>query len=98
MQPFLSDFQKIQVQLQGAPCRGRTVSGSEWRLDETLLGTTDLLTGRSQREDITVGRTVQVVLSDDMVQTCKPGDDICLSAIFQWEWHRASRRQRAHVK
>uniref|UniRef100_A0A7S0IB64 DNA helicase n=1 Tax=Micromonas pusilla TaxID=38833 RepID=A0A7S0IB64_MICPS len=98
VQPFLSDFQKIQVQLQGAPCGGRTVSGSEWRLDETLLGTTDLLTGRSQHEDITVGRTVQVVLSDDMVQTCKPGDDICLSAIFQWEWHRASRRQRAHVK
>ena len=52
----------------------RTVSDDEWQLDETLLSTTRfVLTGRSQIEDITVGRTVQVVLSDDMVQTCKPG-------------------------
>ena len=101
VQPFLSDFQEIQVQLQGVSRQGRVTLGYMWDLDEFLVSATDVPRDESQvvpHEEVTVTHTLQVVLPDILVEKCRVGDEVCLSVMFHWQWCRAVRRQQADIK
>ena len=77
VQPFLSDFQEIQVQLQGVSRQGRVTLGYMWDLDEFLVSATDVPRDESQvvpHEEVTVTHTLQVVLPDILVEKCR----VCL--------------------
>ena len=43
-------------------------------------------------------RAILVVLEDDLVDACKAGDDVTLSATIQLRWHKANKDVRCEVE
>ena len=43
-------------------------------------------------------RALIVILEDDLVDTCSPGDDVCITLTVQWRWYKAAREQRVELE
>jgi DNA helicase MCM9 len=102
--PVVSDYQELY--LQDPVCRTQSTFGSSWTLAQhyASFGANkyDFFRNTTKpKTSISIATTphaLLVVLEDDLVDKCKAGDDICVTLVVQWRWHRAVRDQRAQLE
>eukprot|EP00227_Mantoniella_beaufortii_P020150 CAMPEP_0197578148 /NCGR_PEP_ID=MMETSP1326-20131121/2493_1 /TAXON_ID=1155430 /ORGANISM="Genus nov. species nov., Strain RCC2288" /LENGTH=798 /DNA_ID=CAMNT_0043141311 /DNA_START=258 /DNA_END=2651 /DNA_ORIENTATION=+ len=97
--PIVRDYQELSV--QEPMWRVRTCVGAIWTLagsggaQEKSVGYETQIESTST---VAPPRALLVVLEADLVDSCKPGDDICISLIIQSRWHRATRDHRVELE
>lgn len=96
--PIVCDYQELR--LQEPTARTRTYVGAVWTLSDLVRGG-EKPTGQGKTAYSSAAappRALLVIVEDDLVDSCKPGDDVCITLTMQWRWHRASREQRAELE
>lgn len=102
--PVVSDYQELRI--QDPIGRTRSTFGASWNLAQhhALSGANKHEFSREKAKPrtsvsiATAPHALLVVLEDDLVDKCKAGDDICVTLVVQWRWHRAVRDQRAQLE
>ena len=102
--PVVSDYQELRI--QDPVDRTQSSFGASWILAQhySSLGANayefsrEKTKSRSSVSIATASHALLVVLEDDLVDKCQAGDDICVTLVVHWRWHRAVRDQRAQLE
>ena len=102
--PVVSDYQELRI--QDPVGRTRSTFGASWTLAQHHASSGAIKYELSREKTkprtsvsiATAPHALLVVLEDDLVDKCKAGDDICVTLVVQWRWHRAVRDQRAQLE
>ena len=102
--PVVSDYQELRI--QDPVYRTQSSFGASWILAQhySSLGANayefsrEKTKSRSSVSIATASHALLVVLEDDLVDKCQAGDDICVTLVVHWRWHRAVRDQRAQLE
>ena len=100
--PIVCDYQELR--LQDMLETTQLLYGKSW--DLPILARETPRTGfhdveRKQTSALSkpsTPRALIVILEDDLVDTCSPGDDVCITLTVQWRWYKAARDQRAELE
>lgn len=99
--PIVCDYQELRI--QEPMVRTRTSVGATWPLSSLGVGgekstAQENHSGSMATSAAAPPRTLLVVVEEDLVDVCKPGDDVCVTLTVLWRWHRANRDQRAELE
>jgi len=100
--PIVCDYQELR--LQDMLETTQLSYGKSW--DLPILGRQTPRTGfhdvegkqASALPKPSTPRALIVILEDDLVDTCSPGDDVCITLTVQWRWYKAAREQRVELE
>jgi DNA helicase MCM9 len=95
--PNLCDFQELYI--KESVGRTRYLTGASWLLPDLRTGRLDLvsreqknsISGESERNQF----SLKIIVENDLVDKCRPGDDVCLVVVIHSRWQRATSDQRA---
>ena len=102
--PVVSDYQELRI--QDPVDRSQSTFGASWTLAQHCSSSganardfsREKTKLRSAVTIATASHALLVVLEDDLVDKCQAGDDICVTLVVRWRWHRAVRDQRAQLE
>lgn len=99
--PIVCDYQELR--LQEPMVRTRTSVGATWPLSSLGIGGEQTTAQEKHLGSISTSvaappKALLVVVEEDLVDVCKPGDDVCVTLTVLWRWHRANRDQRAELE
>jgi len=102
--PVVSDYQELRI--QDPVDRTHSTFGASWTLAQHYSSfgangyefSREKTKSRSSVSIATASHALLVVLEDDLVDKCQSGDDICVTLVVHWRWHRAVRDQRAQLE